>query len=325
MPPVVPPTYDYSGVIPREMAAQIIQEAAQYSTVLQLANLVPMGTQINELPIPKTLPRASFVNAPGGRKPFTELALEAQTLRAEEVAAVSAIPDQYLEDAVVNIWGFVRPRLAEAIGLALDDAVIFGTGAPPSYPTGGIVSPTFSQVVAAGSDAVDAINQGMSLVEAEGLGVTGHAADLTAKGRLRGVRDDTGALLLGVTQADQATRPTIYGLPASYSSWPQTSTATDLITGAWNYLMIGVRQDIRYTMDPNAVIADAAGQVIVSGFQDNVTPIKVWARFAAAIVRPVTPRRPGGARPFARMNLGTIAPLGPDSEVVTTKRGQAKD
>jgi len=323
MPPVQPPAYDYSGVIPTEMAAQIIQEAAQYSTVLQLANLVPMGTQINELPIPKTLPRASFVNAAGGRKPFTELALEAQVLRAEEVAAVSAIPDQYLEDAVVNIWGFVRPRLAEAIGLALDDAVIFGTGAPPSYPTGGIVSNTFSQAVANGVDAVDAINQGMSLVEAQGLGVTGHAADLTVKGRLRGVRDDTGALLLGVTQADQATRPSIYGLPASYTSWPRITT--DLITGAWNYLMIGVRQDIRYTMDPNAVIADADGAVIVSGFQDNVTPIKVWARFGAAIVRPVTPRVPAGARPFARMNLSTMAPLGSESEVVTTKRGQAKD
>lgn len=320
MPPA-PPVYDYSGVIPREMAAQIIQEAAQYSTVLQLANLVPMGTQINELPIPKTLPRASFVNAPGGRKPFTELALEAQVLRAEEVAAVSAIPDQYLEDAVVNIWGFVRPRLAEAIGAALDDAVLFGTGAPPSYPVGGIVSNTFSQAVAAGTDAVDAINQGMSLVEAQGLGVTGHAADLTVKGRLRGVRDDTGALLLGVTQADEGARQSIYGLPASYTSWPRITT--DLITGAWNYLMIGVRQDIRYTMDPNAVIADANGAVIVSGFQDNVTPIKVWARFAAAIVRPVTVRVPAGARPFARMNLATLAPLGGDAEVVTTRRGAA--
>jgi HK97 family phage major capsid protein len=319
MPPA-PPNYDYSGVIPTEMAAQIIQEAAQYSTVLQLANLVPMGTLINELPIPKTLPRASFVNAAGGRKPFTELALEAQTLRAEEVAAVSAIPDQYLEDAVVNIWGFVRPRLAEAIGLALDDAVLFGTGAPPSYPVGGIVSNTFSQAVANGSDAVDAINQGMSLVEAQGLAVTGHAADLTVKGRLRGVRDDMGALLLGETQVEQTTRPAIYGVPASYTSWPRITT--DLITGAWNYLMIGVRQDIRYTMDPNAVIADANGAVIVSGFQDNVTPIKVWARFAAAIVRPVTPRVPAGARPFARMNLGTMVPAAGD-EAVTVKRGAA--
>jgi HK97 family phage major capsid protein len=306
------------------MAAQIIQEAVQYSAVLQLANLVPMGTQINELPIPKTLPKAAFVNAAGGRKPFTELALETQVLRAEEVAAVSAIPDQYLEDSIVNIWGFIRPRLAEAIGLALDDAVIFGQGAPASYPPGGIVATLHSDPVANAIDAVDAINQGMSLVEAKGLAVTGHAADLTVRGRLRGVRDDTGALLLGETQVEQTSRPAIYGVPASYNSF--TRTTWDLITGAWNYLMVGVRQDIRYVMDPNAVIADNAGQVVVSGFQDNVTPIKVWARFGCAIVRPVTPRAPEGPKkPFARMNLATMTPAGEAGEVVTHKRAAAKD
>jgi HK97 family phage major capsid protein len=319
MPPA-PPAYDYSGVIPREMSAQIIEEAVASSTVLQLANKVPMGTKINELPIPKTLPRAAFVNAPGGRKAYQEMALEAQTLRAEEIAAVTAIPDEYLEDAEINLWNWVRPRLAEAIGYALDDAVLFGVGAPGSYPVGGIIANTFSQPVANGTDAVDGVNQAMSLVESEGITVTGHAADLVVKGALRGVRDDTGALLLGESQADQVTRPTIYGIPASYNPWSRQ--APDFITGGWQFLIIGVRQDIRYTMDPNAVIADANGAVVVSGFQDNVTPIKIWARFAAACVRPVTPRKPTGGRPFARATLSTLAPAaGEAREVVTTKRG----
>lgn len=306
MPPA-PPAYDYSGVIPREMSAQIIEEAAQSSTVLGLANLVPMGTKINELPIPKVLPKAAFVTAPGGRKAYTETAMEALTLRAEEVAAVTAIPDEYLEDAEINLWNFVRPRLAEAIGYALDDAVLFGVGAPASFPVGGIVSNTYSTAVATGDDVVDGINAAMSLVEVAGLNVTGHAADMLVRGRLRGVRDANGALLLGETQVDQYVRPAIYGLPVEYHPWSQVTVA-DFITGAWGFLQIGVRQDIRYTMDPNAVVADNNGAVIVSGFQDNVTPIKVWARFAAAIVRPVTPRVPTGARPFARVRLATLAP-----------------
>jgi len=321
MPPA-PPAYDFSGVIPREMSAQIIEEAVASSTVLQLANKVPMGTKINELPIPKTLPKAAFVNAPGGRKAYTETAMEAQTLRAEEIAAVTAIPDEYLEDTEINLWNWVRPRLAEAIGYALDDAVLFGVGAPGSYPVGGIIAALFSQPVANGTDAVDGVNQAMSLVESEGINVTGHAADLVVRGALRGVRDDTGALLLGETQVDQVSRPTIYGLPASYNPWSRQSP--DFITGGWQFLIIGVRQDIRYTMDPNAVIADNNGAVVVSGFQDNVTPIKIWARFAAACVRPVTPRKPTGGRPFARATLSTLAPAaGEAREVVTTKRGSA--
>jgi HK97 family phage major capsid protein len=311
MPPA-PPAYDYSGVIPREMSAQIIEEAVASSTVLQLAEIVPMGTQINELPIPKTLPKASFVAAAGGRKPFTELALTTQVLRAEEVAAVTAIPDQYLEDTEINLWNWVRPRLAEAIAYALDDAVLFGVGAPGSFPVGGIIAAAYSQVVANGIDAVDGINQAMSLVEAEGITVLGHAADLVVKGALRGVRDANGALLLGETQVGQVTRPAIYGVPAIYNPWSRQNP--DFITGGWEFLMLGVRQDIRYTMDPNAVIADANGAVVVSGFQDNVTPLKVWARFAAAIVKPVTPRKPAGGIPFARAQLATLAPAANGTE-----------
>jgi hypothetical protein len=67
--------------------------------------------------------------------------------------------------------------------------------------------------------------------------------------------------------------------------------------------VIGVRQDIRYAMDPSAVIADATGKVLISGFQDNQTPLKVWARFGCVIIKPVTRRVPAGANPFAAAAL----------------------
>ena len=125
-----PMPLDFSGVIPIEFSAQIIEEAVQQSAVLRLANTVPMGTTISEMPVPKTLPSAAWVSV-AGRKPYTDLALEMQTLHAEEVAAVMAIPDVYLEDSTINLWGWVRPRLAEAIAVAVDSAMLFGTNAPP--------------------------------------------------------------------------------------------------------------------------------------------------------------------------------------------------
>src|SRR5262245_33258608 len=125
--PIAP--LDFSGVIPVEFSTQIIEEAVLQSAVLRLANTVPMGSSISEMPVPKTLPKASWVSAPGGRKAYTALGLETETLHAEEVAAVTAIPDQYLEDSSINLWAWVRPRLAEAIAIALDDAVLFGTDA----------------------------------------------------------------------------------------------------------------------------------------------------------------------------------------------------
>jgi HK97 family phage major capsid protein len=309
MPPSPPGNFDWSGVIPIEFSTQIIEEAVESSAALQLGNLIPMGTSISEMPVPKTLPKAAFVTAPGGRKPYTELMLETLTLKAEEVAAVTAIPDAFLEDSSINLWQWVRPRLAEAIGLALDAAVFFGQGAPGSYPQGGGMSnPIYSgALLTAATDVVDAVNLAMGSVEARGLAVNGHAADLITKARFRGVRDQTGALLLGSEQVGQVQRPTLYGAPISYQQFTDLGTGiADFFTGAWQYLLIGVRQDIRYSMDPSAVIADDAGAVVISGWQDNVTPLKVWARFACQIIRPVTNRQPTGAPPFQRARLAGI-------------------
>jgi HK97 family phage major capsid protein len=305
--PYAPPL-DFSGVIPPEFSTQIIEEAVRASSALQLGNLMPMGTTITELPIPKTLPTASFVSV-GGRKPWTDIALQTATLHAEEIAAITAIPDAYLEDGTINLWEFVRPRIAEAIGVALDAAVFWGVGAPASYPVGGVNA--VATAVAAGVDAVDTINQAMAAVEAGGISVTGQAADITVRSTLRGVRAaGSGELLLGTVQAGDVEQPTLYGIPISYNTMTQHGgTNADYFAGDFRNLFIGVRQDIRYMLDPSAVIADNTGAVLISGFQDNQTPLKVWARFGCAIVKPVTVRSPAGANPFSKAALvGKVTP-----------------
>ena len=153
-----------------------------------------------------------------GRKPYTDLALEMQTLHAEEVAAVTAIPDVYLEDSTINLWGWVRPRLAEAIAVAVDSAMLFGTNAPATFPAGGINA--VAQGIAAGAtDVVDALNDAMAVVEGQGLPVTGTAADLTVRSKLRNARATTGELLLdesGVSGVTTGSVGSIYGAPIAY-------------------------------------------------------------------------------------------------------------
>jgi HK97 family phage major capsid protein len=310
------PLSDFSGVIPHEYSQQIIEEVTQQSAVLQLAQLMPMGTRISELPVPASLPQAEWITGgnlpPGGpgRKNYTSLRLAPQIVTAEEISAVVAIPDQYLEDNTINLWNWCRPRMAEAIAVRLDQTVLFGgAGIPLTFPVGGVVSNTYSTAITTGIDAVDGVNRAMTEVERQGLAVTGHAADIGAKGQFRGVRDATGSLLLGTEQVGTSERPTLYGEPIRYAQFANiTSTGTEFITGAWQYLVIGVRQDIRFRFDPSGVIATQAGVVEVSGFQDNVTPCKIWARFGCTIVKPVTHREPGGAVPFARARLSALTP-----------------
>jgi hypothetical protein len=170
-----------------------------------------------------------------------------------------------------------------------------------------VIDPAFSIAVPAGFDAVDGVNQAMSAVESQGLNVDGSAADLAVKGMLRGTRDTQGGLLLGEQTVDEQTVQTLYGVPIAYTPFDPT-VAPNFITGDWQALIVGVRQDIRYNMDPSAVIADDAGKVVISGWQDNQTPLKVWARFACAIVNPVTQRTPQGALPFAVTTLAGWTP-----------------
>ena len=223
------PPLDFSGVIPPEYSTQIIEEAARASTVLQLANLLPMGTSINSMPVPKTLPTAAWVSAVGGRKAWTDLALQTVTMHAEEVAAVTAIPDQYLEDTSINLWGWVRPR--DRGGHRHRARLARSCSAPtlprPS-PLGGVNA--VATAVAPGVDAVDTVNQAMGAVEGQGLAVNGHAADLGAKQVFRGVRATTGELLLGTTQAgDRPCRRSTAcrsGTARSRPSMPPTRTSS---------------------------------------------------------------------------------------------------
>lgn len=299
----MPAPIDFSGWIPPEFSTQIIQEAIQASAVLTLGNRVPMGTKITQMPVPKVFPKAAFTSGGGARKPFTDLKVGVETMTAEELAAVVAIPDEYIEDSAINLWNFTRPLLAQALALALDQAVLWGIDAPATYPPGGVAAAALE--APEGSDVVETINQAMGQVETQGLAVTGHAADLAVKASLRGVRDGSNALLLGPNQASGDATGTLYGLPISWQSF--IGDTFDFITGAWQYLIIGVRQDIRFDINPAGVIADDSGAVIVSGWQDNTTPLKVWARFAVALVKPVTPREPDGAVPFS---VAELAPGG---------------
>jgi HK97 family phage major capsid protein len=260
-----------------------------------------MGTSVFEYPLPKTFPKAGWVNAAGGRKPFTDLKMDVDSMKAEELAAIIGIPNVYRDDSTINLWNYARPLLAEAFAVALDDAVFFGEDAPPSFPVGGVAAAATN--VPGGSDHVDTLNDAMSAVEMGGLPVTGFAADIAVRGALRNMRDSDGALICGCEQAGQYERTSLFGLPIAYTQFTQPQP--DTFVGDWKYLFIGVRQDIRYEFSTDATIVDNAGNVVLSAFQDNVTVLKAWGRFGCAIVRPVTRRAPDGANAFATTTLSS--------------------
>lgn len=320
LPPVT--SVDMTGLIPPTYSNQIMQEAVLQSATLALGTRVPIPTGKASIPVPSLFPQAGFVAAAGGRKPFARFALEQREIVAEEIACTIAIPDSYLSDSAINLWEFARPRLAEAIGMTLDAAVFTGAGAPASYPVGGLAA--FATRAGTGIDAIDTVNNAMAVVEDVGLNVTGHAADIRVKSVFRGVRENTGALLLDTAQIENRQIDRLYGVPIAWNTL--LGPDFDFVTGAWNCLLVGVRQDIQYKFSDSGVLVDDQGLVQVSAFQDNQMLLKVWARIGVTIIKPITrldedPNNPVGVNPFS---IATLKPPPPLPLTVTGTRTGAR-
>lgn len=291
-----------SALIPTTITSELFAAAEQASVVMRLAKKQPMPTGTATIPVIQTLPVAGWVNGVGGRKPATNIAWTNKMITAEELAALVAVPQAYIDDAGIPIWDQVRQHLAGAIAYAIDAAVLFGINAPASFVAGGIVqgAPVSTYAVTAGTqpDIAAAVNSAMSAVEATGVPVTGHAADVSLRGGLRGMRDSTGAPLMAPSLA-QGAFDTVYGLPIAWSYGTFDLTKAELITGDWDLLVVGVRQDMRFDISDTAVITDSSGaNVLVNAFQDDQVIMRVHMRLGY-VVGNVVNRKGVTTVPFA--------------------------
>ena len=130
---------EWSSLIPESVARDVIAAAKDESAVLGLGNVIVMPSGATHVPVVSVAPSAVFGGV-GARKPTSTIEWTAETLQPEEIALTLYIPDAYLDDAGFPVWESVRSEVAKAIGKTLDAAVLYGVGAPTSYPTGGIAA-----------------------------------------------------------------------------------------------------------------------------------------------------------------------------------------
>ena len=301
---------DFSGLIPVEMGRQILQSAAASSITLQLAAQQRMTTGQTQIPVLSALPTAGFIAAPGSPKPEAEMEWSSLVIQAEEIAALLPVPRSYLDDAAFNIWGEVRPRLGEAVAKTLDNAVISGVGAPPSFPVGGVLQAAGPPIQAMPSpdqpDIVAAVSAAMTKIEASGLDVTGFGARTTVRGHFRGVRTSSGEFLVWAP-TEPGAPASMFGSPLVYSRIGfSPAGAADLIAGDWTCLIVGIREDMRFDISTEGVIRGAGNTIKVSAFQDDVAIMRVYMRVGAVLGRPVL-NRPDGSQglgdPFAAVRV----------------------
>jgi HK97 family phage major capsid protein len=254
---------DALSLINRQNATEIWQGVPEFSAAMRTFRKVNMGTKQTRYPVIAALPTASFLTGEDAddteaTKPTTSMLWTDRVLEAEEIAGIVIIPENVLDDSEFNIWNEVRPRIAEAIGATLDEAVFFGTNAPASWP-GGIVPDAISAgntyVQGTGVDLAEDINQTIGLVEADGYEPRTIYAARTIRMLLRGLRDQNDQPIYSTSLRSDGVANQVYGLDLEFvanGSWlPLIATA---IVGDPRYAILGIRQDITYKFLDQATV-----------------------------------------------------------------------
>jgi len=290
---------DAAALIPEEVSREIIQGVAQQSSVLRLARRLPnMSRGQQRLPVLSALPIAYFVTGDTGLKQSTEANWANKYLDAEEIAAIVPIPEAVLDDADYDIWGEVRPLIEEALGVVIDAAILVDTNAPTAWPDA-----ILTGAIAAGHtvdddsfidlyDAIMGTSGSLSFPESDGFMVSGHLALPTMKARLRGLRDANGVPIF-MRSMQEGGRYELDGSPLDFqTNGAFTATNALMFSGDWQQLVYSIRQDITYKILDQAVISDAAGNIIYNLPQQDMLALRAVLRLAWQLPNPINRLQP---------------------------------
>jgi len=294
---------DAGALIPEDVSREIIQGIPVNSAVMQLATKAAnMSRKQQRIPVLSTLPTAYFVNGDTGLKQTSDMSWANKYFDAEELAVIIPIPEAVLDDADYDIWGEIKPRIMEAFGLAFDQAVLFGTNAPASWPLNILAAAVAAGNVVTNGTGSDLYNDVLgtngiiSLVENDGFMCTGHIGAMKMRARYRGLRDTTGQPLFKTSMQDN----TQYELDGAPMFFPRNGGMIDTsalqFCGDFKQVVYAMRQDITYKILDQAVITDATNAIIFNLAQQDMVALRAVIRLAWQVPNPINKLNPSATR-----------------------------
>lgn len=299
---------DTDAVIETQVANEIFEGVVKESKALSMFRRLPnMTSDKTKIRVLDTLPVAYFVDEStnNGKKNTTKLAWDKKFINAAELAVIVPIKENVLNDASIDIWAEVKPRIIEAFGKKIDNAMFFGVDKPADWRAGLVPS-----VISAGAEVNETqnglysdINDAMVKVEESGYEVNGILGGVGLKGKFRMMTDTTG----------QPLNTTEIGSLARYfmdnGVWDKTKST--LVVGDFSQAVYSIRQDVTYKILDQAVIQDPSdGSILYNLAQDDMVALRVVMRLGWEIPNPVNALNETSARfPFASLKPATVPSL----------------
>lgn len=298
---------DLSGLIPEPVTREIIQGVTEGSAVLQMGRRLPnMTSRTQSMNVLDMLPMAYWVDGDTGVKQTTKMAWSKKKIVAEELAVIVPIPEAVLDDSNYDIWGEVRPRLVEAFGQKIDEAILFGVDKPTSWRDDLLTTATAAGAVVAqtGDVYTDIMGVGgvISKVEESGFLPTGAMSAVKMRAILRGLKDSTGNPIFK-TDMQGSTPYSLDGVPMTFPmNGAFDPTKALMILGDFKQLVYSIRQDVTYKMLTEATIIDpTTKEVVYSLAQQDMVALRAVMRLGWEIPNPISAFQPDESKrsPFA--------------------------
>ena len=295
------------ALIDTQVANEIFEGVVRESKALSMFRRLPnMTSDKTKLRVLDSLPIAYFVDEStnNGRKNLTKMAWDKKYINAAELAVIVPIKENVLNDISIDIWSEVKPRIVEAFGKKIDNAIFNGTDKPADWRAGLIPSiVTAGAEVTEGDNLYSDSNDVMTKVEESGYNVTGLLGGVGLKGKFRMLTDTTGQPIKG-TEIDS--------LPKAFldnGAWDKTKSV--LIAGDFSQAVYAIRQDVTYKVLTEAVIQDPSnGDILYNLAQDDMVALRVVMRLGWEIPNPVNALNETATRfPFANLKPKAVASL----------------
>lgn len=301
-----------ASLIPEENAKEIIQGVVSQSAVLQRGRKLPnMSSKTYKMPVLDMLPIAYFVDGDTGAKKTTKQAWDKKVITAEEIAVIVPIPEAVLDDSDYDIWGEVKPRIVEAFGKVIDEAILFGVNKPTSWRDGIVTTATAAgSVVTLGADDLYDKIMGedgvIAKVEESGYFVNGHMADISMRAKLRGLKDLNGQPIF----KSDLQGGTAYSLDGSPMNFPNNGAFDKskalMISGDFSQLTYAIRQDITFKLFTEGVVQNTDGTIAYNLMQNDMVALRAVMRLGWEIPNPINALKTDKTKrcPFAILKAG---------------------
>lgn len=238
------------GFVPTEVAAGIMDEIARGSSILQLSDIKQMKSDTMKFQVWADKPGAYWVGE-GERINTSKASWIFPEMQAKKIAVIIPVTREKLNDTTIDVFGELKPQIAEAFYTTIDKACLFGTDSP--FTKNVFKSATdASNVITKDAQSLDLdISDVMGKIEEKNLDPNGFAGHYGLKKELRNLRDSNGNQLAVIGMKENS----LYDLPLTFvRNGAFDKTKAELLCADWSKSIVGIREGIEFEILKEATL-----------------------------------------------------------------------